>query len=175
LDGNGVASNPLARVLLAIILGDSDWFKILGIGFFSDVGSEGGEAVIVVVVVVSARTVPSPCLNDEPRVAAIIDLLPKIDRGSVVMAGLGWSLDLRPCVMLVARLASGLLYFLFDVATRGMVAPVVLAIVVPPVPGASFEAAADLRSDTMALRPRRHVPSGRHWMLPIELHERVLG
>jgi hypothetical protein len=31
LDGNGVASNPLVRVLLVVILGDPDWFKILGV------------------------------------------------------------------------------------------------------------------------------------------------
>jgi hypothetical protein len=152
----------------------SDWFKILGIGFFSDVGGEGGE-VVVVVVVVPVGMVPSPCLNDAPRDAAIIDLLPKIDRGSIVKAGLRWSLDLRPCVTLVARLASELLYFLFDVATRGLVAHVALAVVDPSVPGASSGGAVDLHSITMALRPQRHVPSGRHWMLPIELHERVLG
>jgi hypothetical protein len=33
--------------------------------------------------------VPSPCLNDAPRVAAIIGLLPEINRGSIVKAGLG--------------------------------------------------------------------------------------
>jgi hypothetical protein len=90
------------------------------------------------------------------------------------MSCLRWGLALRPCITLVARLASGLLYFLFNVATRGLVA-FVLAIVVPPVPGASSWGAANLHSVTMALRPRRHVPSGRHWMLPIELHERELG
>jgi hypothetical protein len=134
---------PLVRVLLAVILGDSNWFKILGIGFFNDIGGEGGEAVVIVIVVVPVGMVPLPCLNDAPRVAAIIDLLPEIDRGSVVKAGLGWSLALRPCVMLVARLASRLLYFLFGVATCGLVALVALATVVPPVPGASFGDATD--------------------------------
>jgi hypothetical protein len=58
-------------------------------------------------------------------------------RGSVVKAGLGWSLALRPCIMLVARLASRLLYFLFSVATHGLVALAALATVVPLVLGAS--------------------------------------
>jgi hypothetical protein len=62
--------------LLAIILGDPDWFKILGVGFLSDVGGESGEAVIIIVVVVSVGSVPSPCLDDAPRIAAVIDLLP---------------------------------------------------------------------------------------------------
>jgi hypothetical protein len=48
-------------------------------------------------------------------------------------------------------------------------------IVIPPVPRASSRGAADLSSVTMALRPRGYVPSGRHWMLPIELHKRALG
>jgi hypothetical protein len=161
--------------LLAVILGDFNWFKILWIGFFYDVGGEGGEAVVVIVVVVLVTTVPSPCPNDVLRIVAIIDLLPKIDRGSVMKAGLGWSLDLRPCVTLVAMLVSGLLYFLFDIATRGLVALVALVVVVPPVHGASSRGATDLRSVTMVLRPRGQVPSGRHLMLPIELHERALG
>jgi hypothetical protein len=92
-----------------------------------------------------------------------------------VKAGLEWSLDLRTCVTLVARLASGLLYFLFDVAMRGLVALIALAIVVHLVPRASSGGATDLRSVTMALRARRHVPSGRHWMFPIEFHKHVLG
>jgi hypothetical protein len=135
LDGNGVASNPLVLVLLAVILGDPDWFKILRVGFLSDVGGEGGEAVVVVVVMVPVVTVPSSCLNETPRVAAIIDLLPKINRGSMVKAGLGWRFDLRPCVAPVARCASGLLYLLLNVATRGLRALDAVAIVVPPVPG----------------------------------------
>jgi hypothetical protein len=91
LDGNGVASNPLVRNLLAIILGDPDWFKILGVGFLSDFGGEGGEAVVIIVVVVPVEMVPSPCPDDASCIAAIIDLLPKINRGSIVKAGLRWS------------------------------------------------------------------------------------
>jgi hypothetical protein len=117
--------------------------------------------------------VPSPCLNDALRIAVVVDLLPEIDRRSVVKAGFGWSLAVRPCATLVTRLASRLLYFLFGVATHGLVAHVALATVVPPVPGASSGGAIDQRSVTMAVRPRGQVPSGRHWMLPIELHERV--
>jgi hypothetical protein len=161
--------------LLAVILGNPDWFKILGLRFLSDVGGEGGEVVVIVVVVVPIGTVPSPCLDDALRVTAIIDFLPKIDRRSVVKAGLGWSFALRPCVASVARWASGLLYLLFVVATRGLLALVALAIVVPPVPGASSGGATNLRSVTMALRSREHVLSGGHWMLPIELQERALG
>jgi hypothetical protein len=114
-------------------------------------------------------TVPSSYFNDAPRFTAIIDLLPEIDHGSVVKAGLWWSLALMPCITLVARLASRLLYFLFGVAMRGLVA------LVPPVPEASFKGAIDQCSVTMALRSRGQVPSGRHLMLPIELHERALG
>jgi hypothetical protein len=64
--------------LLAVILRDPDWF---GVGFLSDVGGQGGEAVIIVIIVVPVGTIPSPCLDDAPHVAAIIDLLPKINRG----------------------------------------------------------------------------------------------
>jgi hypothetical protein len=103
---------------------------------------------------ISLGTVPSSCLNDALRVAAVIDLLPEIDRGSIVKAGLGWSLAVRPCAMLVVRLASRLLYFLFRVATRGLVVIIALATVVPPVPEASSEGATDQCSVTMALRPR---------------------
>jgi hypothetical protein len=60
-------------------------------------------------------------------------------------------LALRPFAMLVTRLASGLLYFLFSVATRGLVTLVTLATVVPPVPGASSRGATDQCSVTMAL------------------------
>jgi hypothetical protein len=77
--------------LLAIILGDPDWFKILGVGFLSDFGGEGGEAVVIIVVVVPVEMVPSPCPDDASCIAAIIDLLPKINRGSIVKAGLRWS------------------------------------------------------------------------------------
>jgi hypothetical protein len=131
--GNGVASDPLAWVLLAIVLGDSNWFELLGIGFVSDVGGEGGEAVVIIVIVVLVDTVPSPCFDNTLRIVAIIDLLPEVDRRSIVKAGLEWSLALRPCTMLVARLASRLLYFLFIVVTCGRVALVALATVVPPV------------------------------------------
>jgi hypothetical protein len=77
--------------------------------------------------------------------------------------------------MLVARLASGLLYFLFDITMHGLVALVALVVVVPLVPGASSGDASDMCSVTMTLKPRRQVSSGRRWMLPIELHERALG
>jgi hypothetical protein len=74
---------------------------------------------------------------------AVIDLLPEVNRGGDVKAGLEWSLALRPCTMLVARLASRLLYFLFLIATRGQVALIALAAVVPLVPGASSRGATD--------------------------------
>jgi hypothetical protein len=86
--------------------------------------------------------------------------------------GLEWILALMPCTTLVA---SGLLYFLFIVATRGRVALVALVVVVPPTPGASSRGETDQWGITMALRPRGLISSGRHWMLPIELHKRVLG
>jgi hypothetical protein len=140
-------------VLLAIILGDSDWFKLLGIGFFSDVGGEGGEAVVVVVVVVPVGMVPSPCFDNTPSVTAVIDLLPEVDCGSVVKAGLEWNLALRPCTMLIARLASRLLYLLFIAATHGRMALLALAAIIPPVPRASSGGATDQRSFAMALRP----------------------
>jgi hypothetical protein len=97
--------------------------------------------------VVPVGAVPSSCLDDAPH------LLPKINHGSVVKAGLGWSFALRPCVAPVARWASGLLYLLLDVATRGLLALVALAIVVPPVPENSSRGAANLRSVTMVLKP----------------------
>jgi hypothetical protein len=90
-------------------------------------------------------------------------------------ADLGWSLALRPCAMLIVRLASRLLYFLFGLATRRLVAPGAQATIVPPAPGASSGFATDQRSFTMALKPRGQILCGRYWMLPIELHERVLG
>jgi hypothetical protein len=138
--------------LLAVILGDPDWFKIHGIGFLSDVGGEGGKAVVIIVVVVHVGMVPSPCLDDAPRVTTIIDLLPKINHGSIVKAGFRWSFAFRPCVAPVARWASGLLNLLFDIATRGLLALVVLAIIIPPIPGASSRGATSLCSVTMALR-----------------------
>jgi hypothetical protein len=76
LDGDGVATNPLARVLLAIVLRDANWFKILGVGFLSDVGGESGEAITIVGILISVRSAPSPCLDNAPRVATIFDLLP---------------------------------------------------------------------------------------------------
>jgi hypothetical protein len=158
--------------LLVFILGDPDWFKILGVGFLSDVGGEGGETVVIVIVVVLVGMVPSPHLDDAPRVTAIIDLLPKINCGSIVEASLGWSFA---CITPIARWASGLLHFLFDVAARGLQALVALVIVVPWISGASSRGATNLRNVTMALRPRGHVPSGGHWELPIELYERALG
>jgi hypothetical protein len=85
----------LAQVLFAIILGDPDWIKILRVGFLGYVEGEGGEMAVIIIVVVPVRMVPSPCLDDAPRVTAIIDLLPQIDRGSVLEAGLGCSFALR--------------------------------------------------------------------------------
>jgi hypothetical protein len=79
-------------------------------------------------------------------------------------AGLEWILVVMPCNTLVA---SGLLYFLFIVATRGWVALVALAVVIPPAPRASSRDATDQRGITMVLRLRGLIPSGRHWMLPI--------
>jgi hypothetical protein len=71
---------------------------------------------------------------------AFIDLLPEVDRGSVMKVGLEWILALMPCPTLVA---SWLLYFLFIVAMRGRVALVALAVVVPSTPGASSRGATD--------------------------------
>jgi hypothetical protein len=107
-----------------------------------------------------------------PRVVAFIDLLPEVDRGSAMKAGLEWSLAMMPCTTLVA---SRLLYFFFIVAACGWVALVALAVVVPPALEASSRGVADQRGFAMALRPRGRISSGRHWMLPIELHERELG
>jgi hypothetical protein len=56
--------DPLARVLFAIVL---------------------GEAIVIIIIVVPVGTVLSPCLDDAPCDIAIINLLPKIDRGSVVV------------------------------------------------------------------------------------------
>jgi hypothetical protein len=85
-----------------------------------------------------------------PCFAAFIDLLPKVDRGSVMKVGLEWILALMPCTTLVA---SGLLYFLFIVAMSGWVAPVALAVVVTLAPRASSGGATDQRGFTMVLRP----------------------
>jgi hypothetical protein len=122
--------------------------------------------------VAPAGTVPSPRFNNKPRVAALVDFLPEVVRGSIMEVGLNWILAVVPCPTLVAR---GLLYFLFIVATSGRVALIALAVVVPPAPVASSRGATDQRGITMVLRPRQLIPSGGHWMLPIKLHERTLG
>jgi hypothetical protein len=44
--------------------------------------------VTVIVVVVPAGTVPSPCFNKKPCIAALVDFLPEIDCESVVEVGL---------------------------------------------------------------------------------------
>jgi hypothetical protein len=116
------------RVLLTVVLGDFNWFEVLWVGLVGDAGGEGGEA-IAVVVVAPAGTVPSPRFNNKPRIAAFIYLLPEVDCGSIMEVGLEWILALMPCTTLVT---SGLLYFWFIVATRGQVALVALAVVVPP-------------------------------------------
>jgi hypothetical protein len=76
LDGDGVATNPLARVLLVVVLGDADWFEVLGVRPVGDVGGECGEAVTIISIAISVGSVPSPCLNDMPRVETVVDLLP---------------------------------------------------------------------------------------------------
>jgi hypothetical protein len=117
--------------------------------------------------------VPSPCFNDKPRIAAFIDRLPEVDRGSVVEVGLDWILVVMPCPTLVAR---GLLYFLFVVATRGWVALVVLAGGYRSSDSHGLlRGATDKHGITMVLRPRGLISSGRHWMLPIKFHEHALG
>jgi hypothetical protein len=110
--------------------------------------------------------------TNKPRFTAFIDLLPEVNCGGVMKVGLEWILALMPCTTLVA---SGLLYFLFIVATHGWVALIALAVVLPPAPGASSGGATNQRAITMALRPRGLIPSGRHWMFLIELYECVLG
>jgi hypothetical protein len=62
--------------------------------------------------------------------------------------------------------ASGLLYFLFIVATRGWVALIALAVIIPPAPRASFGGAIDQYGFTMALRPRGRILSctSAHWI-----------
>jgi hypothetical protein len=77
----------MARVLLTIILGDSDWFEVLEVGFVGDAGGEGKETGAIIIVVVPAGEVPSPHFNDKPRIVAFVDLLPEVDRGSVVEVG----------------------------------------------------------------------------------------
>jgi hypothetical protein len=75
-DGDGVATNQLARVLLAIVLGDAEWFVILGVGPVDDVGGEHRKAVTIIGVMIYVGSVPSPCLNDAPRVTTVVDFRP---------------------------------------------------------------------------------------------------
>jgi hypothetical protein len=147
---------PLALVLLTIILGDSNWFEVLGVGLVGDASGEGGETIAIIIVVLPARTVPSPRLNNKPHIMAFVDFLHEVDRGSIMEVGLDWILAVVLCPALVAR---GLLYFLFIVAMCGRVALI----------------ATDQCGITVVLRSRELIPSGGHWMLPIELHERALG
>jgi hypothetical protein len=116
--------------------------------------------------------VPSPRFNNKPRVVVLVDFLPEVDCGSLIEVDLDWILAVVLCPTLVAR---GLLYFFFIIATRGRVALIALAVVVPPAPVASSRGATNQRGITMVLRPRELIPSGRHWLLPIELHEHTLG
>jgi hypothetical protein len=88
---------PLARVLLTVILGDSDWFEVLGVGLVSDACGEGRETVVVFIVVVPTGTVPSPCFNNKPHVAALIDFFLEVDSGSIMEVGLKWLLAVVPC------------------------------------------------------------------------------
>jgi hypothetical protein len=118
---------------------------------------KAGKQVVVIIIVVLVGTVPSPCFGNTLRVVIIIDLLPEVDRGSIVKASLEWSFALRPCTMLVARLTSRLLYFLFIVAMRRRVTLVVLAAIVPPVTEASSGGVTDQRGFAMALRPRGQI------------------
>jgi hypothetical protein len=62
--------------LLAVVLGDSDWFEVLGVRFLGDVGGERGEAVTIISVGILVRLVPSPCLYEAPHISAVVDLLP---------------------------------------------------------------------------------------------------
>jgi hypothetical protein len=52
---------------------------------------------------------------------------------------------------------------------------IALAVVIPPAPRPSSRGTTDQRGITMLLRPRGLIPSGGHWMLPIELPEHALG
>jgi hypothetical protein len=63
--------------------------------FVGDASGESREAVDVVVVA-PAGTIPSPCFNNTPRVTAFVDLLPEVDRGSVMKVDLKWILALMP-------------------------------------------------------------------------------
>jgi hypothetical protein len=76
-----------------------------------------------------------------------------------------------------------LLYFLFIVATHLPGGMEISGMGGPRCAGgchsSGFEASSggvtDLHGIIMALRPQGLIPSGRHWMLPIELHKRALG
>jgi hypothetical protein len=70
--------------LLIVVLGDANWFEVLGVGAIGDVGGERGEAATIVSVVVRVRSVPSPCLNDTPHIMTVIDLLPQISRKGIL-------------------------------------------------------------------------------------------
>jgi hypothetical protein len=75
--------------------------------------------------VVHARIVPSPRFNNKPRITALINFLPEVDRGSIMEVGLDWILAMVLCPGLVAK---GLLYFVFIVATCGQVALIALVV-----------------------------------------------
>jgi hypothetical protein len=98
--------------------------------------------------------VPSPCFNNKPRVAALIDFFAEVDRGSIMEVGLEWILAVVPSC------CGGLLYFLFIIVTRGWVALIVLAVVVPLTPVASSRGVTYQRSITMLLRTRELIPRG---------------
>jgi hypothetical protein len=68
--------NPIAWVLLAVVLGDADWFEVLGLGSVGDVGCERGEVVTIISIVIFVGSVSSPYLKDTPRVVIVVDLLP---------------------------------------------------------------------------------------------------
>jgi hypothetical protein len=53
--------------------------------------------VAAVIMVAPTGTVPSPHFNYKPRIMASVDLLPEVDRGSIVKVGLEWILALMPC------------------------------------------------------------------------------
>jgi hypothetical protein len=155
--------------LLAVVLGDADWFEILRVGPVGDVEGERGEVVTIISVMISVGSVPSPCLNDAPRVAIVVDLLPYINHRSVLKAGLRWSFALRPCIVPVAGWVHQLLHLLFNIATHGLLALgiavadwivlVVLAIVVPPISETSSRGVTNMHRVTMALRSRERVLS----------------
>jgi hypothetical protein len=62
--------------LLAVVLGDTDWFEILGVGPIGEVGGEHGETVTIISVMISVRSIPSPCLDDAQHITVVVDLLP---------------------------------------------------------------------------------------------------